>query len=268
MTFPRILLAGAIAAAFTPALVAPGHSADLTVPGTGDGIEILKAVGAAFSADHPAVAVKVPPSIGSGGAVVAVSTDQEVVGRVARPLSDAEKSQGLVLTPIVKIPSAFFVHADAKVTALTSKQIADIYSGAVTNWQEVGGADLKIKVVRREDGDSTLGVLRASMPGWKDLVLTGKSKTATTTQEAVETVRAVEGAVGFGPFSSALKDSVVVLSIDGKAPTAPDYPSAVVVGLIHKPQTVTTDAKAFIQFASSDKAKQVVNDLGGVPVAQ
>ena len=53
-----------------------------------------------------------------------------------------------------------------------------------------------------------------------------------------------------------------MLSIDGKAPTAPDYPSAVVVGLIHKPQTVTTDAKAFIQYASSDKAKQVVNRPG------
>ncbi|PSC04926.1 phosphate ABC transporter substrate-binding protein [Alsobacter soli] len=240
----------------------------LNVPGTGDGIEMLRAVGAAFTADNPEIPVAVPPSIGSGGAVVAVAGDREVIGRIARPLSDTEKAQGLVFTPVVRIPSAFFVHADAKVSELTSKQIADIYSGEVTNWKDVGGADLRIKVVRREDGDSTLAVLRASMPGWKDLVLTGKSKTALTTQEAVETVRAVEGSVGFGPYSSALKDTVAVVKIDGKAPTDPGYPSAVVMGLIHKASTVTADAKAFIAYTGGDKASAIISGLGGVPIAQ
>src|SRR3954451_2197678 len=154
------------------------HAGTLTIPGTGDGIEILNAVGAAFTADNPGTLVIVPPSIGSGGAIVAVSGDREVLGRVARPLSDAEKAQGLVFTPIVKIPSAIFVHPSAKIASLTSKQLGDIYAGTISNWNEVGGPDLRIKVVRREDADSTLGVLRASMPGWKDLALTPKSKTA------------------------------------------------------------------------------------------
>ena len=90
-------------------------------------------------------------------------------------------------------------------TGLTSAQLADIYRGKITNWRDVGGADVRIKVVRREDQDSTLLVLRQSMPGWKDLAITEKSKTAVTTQDCFDTVKEVEGAIGFGPFTAALE---------------------------------------------------------------
>ncbi|MCP8940581.1 substrate-binding domain-containing protein [Alsobacter sp. SYSU M60028] len=255
------------------AIAFAGHAAGamagtLTIPGTGDGIEILNAVGAAYTADNPNTVVIVPPSIGSGGAIVAVTGDREVLGRVARPLSEAEKAQGLVFTPIVKIPSAIFVHPSVKLDSLTAKQVADIYSGAVSNWSELGGPDLRIKVVRREDADSTLGVLRASMPYWKDLVLTPKSKTATTTQEAIETTRQTEGSIGFAPYSPALQPSVTVLKIDGKFPTDEGYPSAVTLALIHKPGTVTPEATNFVRFANSAKARQLVTNLGGVPLGQ
>lgn len=189
-----------------------------------------------------------------------------MLGRVARPLSEPEKAQGIVLTPLVKIPSVFFVHPSAGVTSLTSAQIAAIYAGTITNWREVDGADVKIKVVRREDGDSTLAVLKGSMPGWKDLSLTPKSKIALTTQEAIETARSVEGAIGFGPYSPSLDKDLSVLKVDGRGPTDPAYPSAVVVGLIHKPATLTADAKAFMDYAVSDGAGKVVSRMGGVPL--
>ena len=138
----------------------------------------------------------------------------------ARPLSDAEKAQELVFTPIVKIPSALFVHPSAKVTSLTSKQLGDIYAGAVTNWNEVGGPDLRIKVVRREDNDSTLLVLRSSMPGWKNLTsLTRSDEDRHEDDAAIETAKQVEGSIAFAPFSPGLEPSVTVLKIDGKFPT-------------------------------------------------
>src|SRR5205807_1801356 len=111
---------------------------------------------------------------------------------------------GLHATPMFRLPSAFLVHRGASVSDLTPQQLADIYAGKITNWAEVGGADLRIKVVRREEVDSTLTVLRQSMPGWKDLAITEKSKTAVTTQECVDTVKEVVGAIGFGPYTKAL----------------------------------------------------------------
>ncbi len=241
---------------------------ELSVVGTGDGIELLRALGAAYSADNPDTAIVVPPSIGSGGGLAAVGGDKEVLARVARPLTDSERALGLVATPMFRLPSAFFIHRGAKVTDLSARQLAEIYAGRITNWAEVGGADLRIKVVRREEADSTLTVLRQSMPGWKDLAITDKSKTAITTQDCINTAKEVEGAIGFGPYTKALEMELVVLRIDGKYPTDNDYPSAVTVSLVHKKATVTPDAAKFIAYVKTGKAKTLLSSMGGVPALE
>jgi phosphate transport system substrate-binding protein len=246
----------------------PGVADGLAIVGTGDGMEMLHAVGVVFSTEHPDHAVTVPPSIGSGGAVAAVGADRNVLGRVARPLKDAEREQGLETTPIVRIPSAFFVHPSAGVGALTAQQLTDIYGGRIENWRELGGTDLKIKIVRREEADSTLGELRATMPGWKDLVITSRSKMAMTTQEAIESVRTVGGAIGFGPYSTALEQGTTIVKVDGKHPTDPTYYSAVTLALLHKAATLTPDAKSFVEFTRSEKAHTLFRRMGGVPVGK
>src|SRR5690349_10162357 len=210
------------------------HAGDLSVVGTGDGIDLLRALGAAYSADHPDTNVVVPPSIGSGGGIAAVSSNKEVLARAARPLSESEREAGLIATPVFRLPSAFFVHRSAGVKGLTTAQLADVYSGKVSNWKEVGGNDVRIKIVRREDADSTLQVLRQSMPGWKSLAITEKSKTAVTTQDCIDTVKEVPGAIGFGPFTKALEMELSVLKIDGHYPTDKTYPSAVTLTFVHK----------------------------------
>jgi phosphate transport system substrate-binding protein len=255
------LLAGSLLVAGSPA-----RAADLPIVGTGDGIEMLQALASAYSSATPGVTVLVPPSIGSGGAIASVGSDKDVLGRVARPLSDQDRAQGLRALPLVSIPSAFFVHPTAGVQGLSAAQIADIFTGRVTNWIELGGPDLRIKVVRRENSDSTLQVLRASMPGWKDLTFTERSKLAMTTQEAVQSVRETPGAIGFGPFSTALTKDLAVLRVDGRLPGEAGYPSAVTVSLIHKDATLTQEARAFLDYARTPKAKSVLASMGGVPV--
>ncbi|GJD50262.1 hypothetical protein OPKNFCMD_2999 [Methylobacterium crusticola] len=250
------------------ALILPGtaRGAELAIVGTGDGIELLQALSAVFNADHPDIATSIPASIGSGGAVAAVGAERSVLGRIARPLSETEKAQGLVAVPVAKIPSAFFVHGTVSVQGLTAAQIAGIFGGAVTNWKEVGGDDLRIKVVRREETDSTLSVLRASMPGWRDLALTPYSKLATTTQDAVETVKRVPGSIGFGPYSVALDQGATVLAVDGRRPFDPDYPSAITLALVYKASTVDANARAFAAFVTSPRAQQTLAGRGGVPL--
>jgi phosphate transport system substrate-binding protein len=242
-------------------------ASELSVVGTGDGIDVLRSLAAAFAAEVPDTKVTIPPSIGSGGGIAAVGDDKAILGRVARPLTEAEKSQGIKFVPIVRIPSAIYCHPSAGLTSLSADQLAQIYAGTITNWKEVGGADLKIKVVRREDEDSTLNVLRATMPGWKSLQLTTKAKTAVTTQEAVETVKAVQGAIGFGPRTKGLEQDTTILRIDGKAPEDPAYPSAVTVGLIYKDTTITPEAQAFVAFVAGAKSRPLILGQGAVPAS-
>ncbi len=241
-------------------------ASDLPVVGTGDGSELLRVLGAAYTADNPETVVVVPPSIHSSGGIAAVGSNKEVLGRIARPLSESERAAGLISVPVFRLPAAIYVHHSAGVTDLSAKQLADIYAGTVSNWRDVGGNDLRIKVVRREEVDSTLNVLRGTMPGWKDLALTEKSKTATTTQDAVDTVRTVEGAIGFGPYSKELDSNLVVLKIDGKHPTDSAYPSAVTLLLIYKDATVTPEATRFIRFFKTTKARTLLASMGGVPM--
>jgi phosphate transport system substrate-binding protein len=260
----RLFLAVSVALGLCSAAAA----GDLSIVGTGDGIDLLRALGAAYSADHPETSVVVPPSIGSGGGLAAVGSDKEVLARVARPLSDSEHAAGLVATPVFRLPSAFFVHRGVGITGLTSAQLADIYAGKITNWRDVGGTDVRIKVVRREEADSTLSVLRQTMPGWKELALTEKSKTAVTTQDAINTVKEVEGAIGFGPFTRNLEMELMILKIDGRHPSDRDYPSAVTLSFVYKEATVTPDARSFIGYVKTARARAELTSMGGVPVTE
>lgn len=263
----RRMMLPAISAGLLALATLPAYAGQVSIVGTGDGMDMLRALAATYSTENPKTIITVPASIGSGGGVAAVGSDKEVLGRVARPLSASEAAQGLIYTPVLSIPSAIFVHPTARVKGLTSTQLVSIYNGTVTNWKDVGGADLPIKVVRREDVDSTLAVLRGSMPGWKDLVITTKSKMAVTTQEALESVADIEGAIGFGPFSSQLEPAMTVLKIDNRTPSEPGYPSAVKLAFIHKSATLTPEAKAFMEFARTEKARQLISSMGGVAIA-
>jgi phosphate transport system substrate-binding protein len=250
---------------FSPA--AAGQSGSLEIVGTGDGIDVLQALAAEFKEHEKSIQVEIPPSIGSGGGIAAVGSGKATLGRIARKLSAAESATGIIYKPFARLPSAFFVNASTGVTSLTTKQLLAVYSGGVTNWKELGGADLRVRVVRREDADSTLTGLRAAMPGWKDLVITEKSKMATTTQEAIETVREVPGTIGFGPFSRTLEHGMTVLKVDGRYPSDPQYPSSVELALIYKETTVTPQARKFIDFVTTPKARGIIVTMGNVPAS-
>lgn len=248
------------------ALAAPAAAGELAVVGTGDGIPVLKAVGEAFSAENPDIQVVVPPSIHSSGGIRAVIQGQAVLGRIARGLQPDEKAHGVIATPVFRQPAVFYAHPSAGVAGLTVDQVTRIYAGEIVNWREVGGADLRIRVVTREQVDSTLGVFRDTLPGWKELRFLERSKLATTTQDAIDTVTTVEGAIGFGPYSVDLEKSVTVLALDGHKPTSEEYPSVVTLSLIHREETLTAPAAAFLAFLFTPKAQQILRQKGALPV--
>ena len=247
----------------------PSFAAEkLAVVGTGDGTEILKAVGAAFTSEHPEITIDVPPSVHSAGGIRAVAQGDAIVGRIARPLKEDERAFGFRVVPIFRQPTVFFVHRSAKVTSLTSDQLGGIFSGTVKNWSQVGGADLRVRVVRREEVDSSLAVLRNTLPGWKELQFDKeRSKIAVTTQEAFDSVEKNEGAIGFGPYSRDLDQRFTVLRLNGISPTDSNYPSAVTLLLIYRDATVTPAARKFMDFIFTEKAQDVVRELGGIPVS-
>ncbi len=253
----------AVLLALTPA---SALAASLNVVGTGDGVDMLSSLAADYNSKQTATQVVIPESIGSGGGIAAIGSGTELLARIARPLKDSEAEKGIKARPIAKLPSAIYVHKGVGVSGMTAQQLTGIFAGSIRNWKEVGGSDLPIKVVRREEADSTLMVLRGSMPGWKDLQLTERSKLAMTTQEAIESVESVEGGIGFGPFTKDLEKQVSVLKIDSLYPGEEKYPSAVVLLAAWK-DTPSVEAKGFLDYLKTDVAQRIMTGFGAVPVA-
>lgn len=166
---------------------------------------------------------------------------------------------------MIKVPTVFAVNKSVNVQNLSSQQVCDIYSGKITNWSQVGGNNARIKVVRREDGDSSLGALMKSFPGFINITLTNRSKTAFSTPENFSILQNTAGTIGFGPYDVAKASNVKILSIDGKGPTDVGYPTSVTLAFVYKGENKTGNIKKFIDFATSAAARDALQKSGGVP---
>lgn len=78
-----------------------------------------------------------------------------------------ENGVELTLTPIGREAFVFFVHADNPVKGLTTEQIQGIYSGAITNWQEVGGKNEPIRAFQRPENSGSQTMLQKVMGNHK-----------------------------------------------------------------------------------------------------
>ena len=255
-----------VAMAIGLALSHPVMGEEISIVGTGDGVTVLKAIANAFNQQNPGVTVVVPKSIGSGGGIKSVGNDKNIIGRVARGIKDKEKRYGLRYVPYAKIPTVFFVNKSVGITVLTTEQVCNIYSGKVTNWKEVGGNDARIRVVRREEGDSSLTVLLTSFPGFRNISITSGSKTAYSTPENISVVENKADTIGFGPYDVAKNAQVDILTINGKKATDAGYPSTGTLALIFKEKNDRGNIKKFVEFATSFDAHDAIKGAGGMPI--
>ncbi|MBI9087319.1 MAG: substrate-binding domain-containing protein [Desulfobacterales bacterium] len=244
----------------------PVAAEELTIVGTGSGQSILAAIGNAFTETTPGAVVSVPKSIGSGGGIKAVGKDESVIGRIARPIKDKEKHFGLAYHPIAKMPIVFFTNKSVGVKSLTISQVLDIYSGKITNWKDVGGKDASIRVIRREDGDSSLSVLLKTFPGFSDITLTAKSKTTYSDPDTCQLTANKANTIAFGTYANAKNYDLDVLAIEGVQPTSPDYQYAGTLALIFKEKNKAGTIQNFLDFIVTASAKQVIEKTGGIPV--
>lgn len=237
---------------------------ELDIVGTGDGVDILRAIKDAFVKKHPEAVIKIPHSVGSGGGIRMVGQDQARLGRVAREIREKEKRYGLTWIQYAKVPVVFVVNKSVGLSSLTSKQILEVYSGKVENWSQLGGPDMKIRVVTREKGDSSLGSLLSSFPGFKDLKIKKKSKTTYSTPETFALIAQKPGTIGFGPLDVALASNVTVLKLGKLDPLDPNYPVANPLAFVFKPRNNQGLIKEFVDFAVSSAVRDVIRAVGGV----
>lgn len=256
---------GVLAVALLFGAAVAAQAAQLTIVGTGSGVAILEAIAVDFMKVHPEHAVSIPKSIGSGGGIKAVGREEYQLGRVARKIKQKEEHYGLSYMPVAKMPIVFFTNKNVGVENLTVQQVLDIYSGKITKWSEVGGPDARVRVVRREDGDSSLSVLRELFPGFANIVITERSKTVYSDPETLDIVEKKDNTIAFGTYGNASNRQVRVLNIKGASPTDAEYPYFGTLALIFLEKNKKGAVADFLQFATSERASNAIKRAGGAP---
>lgn len=230
--------------------------------------KLIGALGESFMNLNKGVTFTYNPT-GSGSGITAVKEGRCDIGLSSRDLKDEEKKDGLVGTVLAYDGIAIIVSPDNKVEDLSIEQIADIYTGTIKNWKEVGGADAEIVVIGREAGSGTRDGFE-SITKTKDKCVYRQE--LTSTGDVITTVAGNPNAIGYASLAS-VKDTVKALKVGGVAPS-----DATVKDGSYKVQRpfvlVTVEgkelspvAKAFFDYITSGELEEIFKKAGVVPAA-
>ena len=246
-----------------------GYAAQLepvTLPGTGDSQDLLRALAQSYTARYPDRQVVVPNSIGSDGGVRVVGTGESPIGRVAR-LPNAEEISRygeFKYVEFARVPVVFVVARETGVRDLNEQQICDIFNGRVANWRAVGGNDLPIDVQARPDG-SNLQTIRKNVPCFATLEVTPKAHFNERNADLVAAMKTFPGAIGFMPLSEAVLHRYQAITIGGVAPSMPQYKLGIGLGFVHKGE-LPAAVQAFLEYLWTEQAGEIIRTTGHVPV--
>src|SRR5881275_1053743 len=166
--------------------------AGLPAPATQDplsGQYIVKALTDAFKSIHPNITWQGLAAVGSSAGVNLVISGETDLGYISRDLTDAEKMAGKVeALPIGASGTAVAVAASNPIKSLTKDQVAKIFTGAISDWKDVGGTPGKIRLLIRESGSSTRSAFEAYFFDGKKPTYAPTAVEVTTIDETVKAI--------------------------------------------------------------------------------
>lgn len=224
-----------------------------------------------FMADNSGVSVTYDPT-GSGAGIEAASNGSADIGLSSRALKDEEIAVGLTGTTVALDGIAVIVNAGSKVEDLSVEQIAQIFTGEITDWSEVGGEAGTISCIGREAGSGTRDGFE-SITNTKDACKLDQE--LTSTGGVIEAVAGNPNAIGYASLSAVEgKDTIKALTVGGVActeETVLDGSYAIqrpFVLVTRTGEALSPAAQAFFDFATSSAANDLIKSAGAVPVAQ
>ena len=227
---------------------------------------VIAALTEGFAEVEPGVTVSYDPT-GSGAGITGATDKTLDIGLSSRALKDDEKAD-VDGTTIALDGIAIIVNNASKVEDLTVDQLKQMFTGEITNWSEVGGDDGEIVLVGREAGSGTRDGFE-SIVDVKDSCKYAQELTATGA--VISAVEANPLAIGYASLS-AVGDTVKMVTVGGvecSEETVKDGSYEVqrpFVFVTNKSVTLSEQAQAFFDFATSADAADLIRTAGAVPV--
>jgi len=137
-----------------------------------------------------------------------------------------EQGFTIEMMPVAVDALVFIVNASNPVDNLTKEQVRDIYSGNITNWQQVGGEDQEIKAFQRNEEAASQILMQKLVMDWQPVI--DPPVLIFSFYAVVEPVTAIKGfdgsagAIGFSMYYYAevmgMAEGLKIISIDGIQP--------------------------------------------------
>ncbi len=261
-----------------------GASAYIENKGSDTIVNLALAWAEQYQADHPEVRISVTGG-GSGTGIAALINGTVGIANASRQIKaeEVEKAESKGIQPVEHIIArdaiAVIVNPENPVSQLTLQQIADIYSGKITNWTQVGGEDRPIVRLSRETNSGTHvyfleTVLRLGEKDNRTLFSTD-TLLLPSSEGIINEVRQNPNAIGYDGLGYVPKD-LKMIAIAKTAEGAYVLPSAETVN--DKTYAIARDLymytsgeptgviKTYLDWIVSDEAQEIVTELGFVPI--
>ena len=257
--------ASSTAASSVAASAAGDLSGNVATGGSTSMKNVIAALTEGFAEVQPGVTVSYDPT-GSGAGITGATDKTLDIGLSSRALKADET--GVTGTTIALDGIAIIVNKDSKVEDLTVDQLKQMFTGEITNWSEVGGDDGEIVLIGREAGSGTRDGFE-SIVDVKDSCKYAQELTATGA--VISAVEANPLAIGYASLS-AVGDTVAMVTVEGvecSEDTVKDGSYKIqrpFVFVTNKSVALSEQAQAFVDFATSKEAADLIRTAGAVPV--
>jgi phosphate transport system substrate-binding protein len=242
----------------------------LVITGASTLAPLIGEIGKRFESLYPAVRIDVQ-SGGSSRGVADARQGLADIGMVSRAMKEDERD--LSAFPVARDGVCPILHQENLVQALTDEQVVAIYTGKITNWKTVGGADAPITVVNKAEGRSTLEVFlhyfKLKNVDIKAQVVIGEN------EQGVKTVAGNRNAIGYVSIGTAEYDAahgvpIKLLPIGGVAASTESVGKGIFP--LSRPLHIVTRtppvglAKAFIEYTQSKAVHDLIRQQYFVPL--
>ena len=259
------VMAAAVFAA--PLDVFKGQKGTIDIAGGTAHIPVMREAAKRIMSMNPDIRITVAGG-GSGVGVKQAGEGLVAIGNTGRPLKKEEAEKyGLVSFPFAIDGVAVVINPANSISELTKAQVADIYSGKIKDWKELGGAAGAINVYGREDGSGTREV-------FDDKVISKGEIAASTnvinSNGAMKTAIAKDsraiGYVGIGHLDKSIKAPTLngmKASQENAANGTYDVVRDLFMNTKGAPSGIT---KLFIDYIYSPEGAEIIKDSGYIPL--
>ncbi|MBD2036231.1 DUF4912 domain-containing protein [Leptolyngbya sp. FACHB-321] len=255
---------------FSPPNVAPSGTT-VTVNGSSSMATINQALKKVYEEKYVGSSVTLAEE-GSDAALKALQEGKVDLAAIGRPLTEEEKEQGLVATPIARQKIALIVSPGNPFTGdITFDKFAKIFRGEIKNWSELGGSPGVIRFIDRPVLSDTRQAFR-SYPVFQKAPFKAGAKTQKTAQDSTDEVVQALGTDGIGyAMANQVFDrkDVRIIPMHGTFPADLRYPFSQPLAYVYK-GTPSPAVVSFLAVATAPENLSVIETaltLGTVATA-